>query len=181
MTTGKATAWILGLVGVIALGVWVAPTIADRASSPTTVSETATPVLEEPIAERAKPARTTPMTTGRDAPAAATSTAKAEVELPKISPQVPELLDRLQPLLNKGADMKIASEGFRNAELFASVAHAAKNIEVPFVLLKHRVLREGMTLERAIAELKPKVNAAVEAERARAEARSDIASLANAL
>jgi hypothetical protein len=180
MTTGKATTWILGLIGVIALGIWVAPTIADRASSPTTVSETATPVSEEPIAE-AKPARTTPMTTGRDAPAAATSTAKAEVELPKISPQVPELLDRLQPLLNKGADMKIASEGFRNAELFASVAHAAKNIEVPFVLLKHRVLREGMTLERAIAELKPKVNAAVEAERARAEARSDIASLANAL
>ncbi len=113
------------------------------------------------------------MTTGRDAPAAATSTAKAEVELPKLSPQVPELLDRLQPLLNKGANMKIASEGFRDAELFASVAHAAKNIEVPFVLLKHRVLREGMTLERAIAELKPKVNAAVEAERARAEARSD--------
>jgi hypothetical protein len=176
MTTGKATAWILGLIGVIALGVWVAPTIADRASSPTTVNETATPVPEEPIAAPAKAARK-PLTTS--APDAATSTAKAE--LPKLSPQEPELLDRLQPLLNKGANMKIASEGFRDAELFASVAHAAKNIEVPFVLLKHRVLREGMTLERAIAELKPKVNAAVEAQRARAEARSDLASLANAL
>jgi hypothetical protein len=179
MTTGKATAWILGLIGVIALGVWVAPTIADRASSPTAVSETATPVPEEPIAEPAKAARTKPMTTGRAAPAAAPSSAKAEV--PKLSPQEPVLLDRLQPLLNKGANMKIASEGFRDAELFASVAHAAKNIEVPFVLLKHRVLREGMTLERAIAELKPKANAAVEAERARAAARSDLASLANAL
>jgi hypothetical protein len=180
MTTGKATAWILGLIGVIALTVWVAPKIADRASSPTTVSETATPVPEEPIAEPAKPARTKPVTSRQAAPPAAT-TATAEPEFPKLSPQTPELLDRLQPLLNKGADMKIASEGFRDAELFASVAHAAKNTEVPFVLLKHRVLREGMTLDRAIAELKPKANAAVEASRARAEARSDIASLANAL
>jgi hypothetical protein len=178
MTTGKATAWILGLIGVIALGVWVAPMIADRASSPSTVNETATPVPEEPIAAPAK-AASKPVTTRPSAPSAATSTAKAE--LPKLSPQEPELLDRLQPLLNKGANMKIASDGFRDAELFASVAHAAKNIEVPFVLLKHRVLREGMTLERAIAELKPKVNAAVEAERARAEARSDLVSLANAL
>jgi hypothetical protein len=38
-----------------------------------------------------------------------------------------------------------------------------------------------MTLDRAIAELKPKVNAAIEASRARAEARSDLAALANAL
>ena len=89
MTNGKATAWILGLVGVIALGFWVAPTIADRASSPTTASETATPVLEEPIAEPAKPARTKPMTTGRDAPAAATSTAKAEVDCRSSRPKYP--------------------------------------------------------------------------------------------
>ena len=181
MTTGKATAWTLGLIGVIALGVWIAPNIASRASSPTTVSETATPVPEEPIAAPAKPARKPVSTPRSTAPEAAGRTATAESELPKLSPQTPELLDRLQPLLNRGANMRIASEGFRDAELFASVAHAAKNTEVPFVLLKHRVLREGMTLDRAIAELKPKVNAEVEASRARAEARSDIASLANAL
>jgi hypothetical protein len=181
MTTGKATAWILGLVGVIVLGIWVAPNIANRASSPTTVSETATSVPEEPIAAPAKPARSKPAAQPSAAPEAAGRTATAAPNLPKLSPQTPELLDRLQPLLNKGADMKIASEGFRDAELFASVAHAAKNTEVPFVLLKHRVLREGMTLDRAIAELKPKADAAVEADRARAEARSDIASLANAL
>ena len=179
MTTGKATAWTLGGIGVIALGVLVAPKIADRASSPTAVSETATPVPEEPIAAPAKPARK-PMTARRaESPAPATMTSDAE--LPRLSPQMPELLDRLQPLLNRGADMKIASEGFRDAELFASVAHAAKNTEVPFVLLKQRVLREGMTLDRAIAELKPKANASIEASRARAEARSDIATLANAL
>jgi hypothetical protein len=179
MTTGKATAWTLGLVCVIALAVWVGPKIADRASSPATVTETATPVAEEPIAAPAKPARSNSVTARRAEPAA--TTASAGAELPKLSPQMPELLDRLQPLLNRGANMKIASEGFRDAELFASVAHAAKNTEVPFVLLKQRVLREGMTLDRAIAELKPKANASIEASRARAEARSDIASLANAL
>src|SRR4030095_3510408 len=65
MTTGKATAWTLALIGVIALGVWVAPKIADRASSPTAVTEAATPVPEEPIAAPAKPARTTPATARR--------------------------------------------------------------------------------------------------------------------
>jgi hypothetical protein len=180
MTTGKATAWILGLLAVIALAVWVAPQIADRTSSPATVSEQATPVAEEPIVEPAKPVRTKPARRATP-PAEKADPATAEAGLPRLSPQTPELLDRLQPLLNRGADMKIAAEGFRDAELFASVAHAAKNTEVPFVLLKHRVLREGMTLDRAIAELKPKVNASVEASRARAEARSDIAALANAL
>ena len=179
MTTGKASAWILGLLGVIAIAIWVAPQIADRTSSPPTVSEQATPVAEEPIVEPAKPVRTKPAP--RAASAEKADTATADANAVKLSPQSPELLDKLQPLLNKGADMKIAAEGFRDAELFASVAHAARNTEVPFVLLKHRVLREGMTLDRAIAELKPKVNAAIEASRARAEARSDIAALANAL
>lgn len=178
MTTAKATAWTLGLVGVIALGVWVAPKIADRASSPTTVNEPATPPADQAAAATANASKPTATTARR---ANAPSTATAEAEVPKLSPQTPELLDRLQPLLNRGANMKLASEGFRDAALFATVAHAAKNTEVPFVLLKHRVLREGMTLDRALAELKPNMNAAIEASRARAEARSDIASLAAAL
>ncbi|MGH9385933.1 MAG: hypothetical protein ACRD2N_16775 [Vicinamibacterales bacterium] len=179
MTTGKAWALALGLVGVIALGVWVAPKIADRASSPSTVGEQTTPTPDQAAAEPENANRPKAVTPRGSTPEA--TTAAAEPELPKLSPQMPELLDRLQPLLNKGADMKIASEGFRDAELFASVAHAAKNTQVPFVLLKQRVLREGKTLDRAIAELKPSVNATIEATRARAEARSDIASLAAAL
>lgn len=175
MTTAKATAWTLGLVGVIALGVWVAPKIADRASSPTTVSEPAT--APPAAAESAKPTKPR-ATAARRAAESAPHAAGAEV---KLSPQTPELLDRLQPLLNKGANMKMASEGFRDAELFATVAHASKNTKVPFVLLKHRVLNEGMTLDRAIAELKPNINASIEVQRARAEARSDIASLAATL
>ena len=74
--------------------------------------------------------------------------------------------------------MTVASQGFRNAEQFAAVAHAARNTEVPFMLLKHRVLNEGKTLVAAIRESKPDLNAQIEATRARAEARSDLAKLA---
>ena len=71
--------------------------------------------------------------------------------------------------------MTVAAEGFRDAEQFATVAHAARNTQVPFMLLKHRVLNEGQTLSAAIRSLKPDADAASEANRARTEARSDIA------
>jgi len=82
-------------------------------------------------------------------------------------------------VLNRGANMSLAAEGFRSAEQFATVAHAARNTDVPFVLLKHRVLNEGKSVAEAIRESKPAVNAAVEADLARAQARSDVASIAS--
>ena len=56
-----------------------------------------------------------------------------------------------------------------------TVAHAARNTNVPFVLLKHRVLNEGRTLADAIHEAKPELDAKAEVERARAAAQSDLA------
>ena len=73
--------------------------------------------------------------------------------------------------------MGVAAEEFDGAEQFAAVAHAARNTNVPFMVLKHRVLNEDKSLEAAIHEFRPDLNAAVEAERARAEAKSDISSL----
>ena len=90
----------------------------------------------------------------------------------------PALHERLKPVLNRGANMALAAEGFRSAEQFATVAHAARNTEVPFMLLKHRVLNEGKSVAEAIRESKPAVDAAVEANLARAQARSDIAAIA---
>ena len=90
----------------------------------------------------------------------------------------PELQAHLKPLLNKGSDMTLAASDFRDAEQFAAVAHAARNTNVPFVLLKHRVLNEGKTLAEAIRESKPDLNALAEANRARAEAKSDMVALA---
>jgi hypothetical protein len=73
--------------------------------------------------------------------------------------------------------MTLASNGFPSAEQFATVAHAARNTQVPFVLLKHRVLTEGRSLSAAIREFKPELDARREVTRARAEARSDISAL----
>jgi hypothetical protein len=84
---------------------------------------------------------------------------------------------RLKPLLNAGTNLTLAAEGFRGGEQFATLVHAARNTNIPFMVLKHRVLNERKTLADAIAESKPDVNAAGEARRARAQARLDIEAL----
>ena len=89
----------------------------------------------------------------------------------------PELHDRLKPVLARGTKIPMAVEGFKDAEQFATIAHAARNTQVPFILLKHRVLTEGQSLEAAIRASKPDLDAATEVERARTEARNDIAAL----
>jgi hypothetical protein len=73
--------------------------------------------------------------------------------------------------------MQVAAEGFRSAEEFATVAHAARNTNVPFMVLKHRVLDEGQTLADAIHDAKPDVDAKAEVARAQAAAKSDIAAV----
>jgi hypothetical protein len=91
----------------------------------------------------------------------------------------PELHARMKPVLARGTKLQMAAEGFRDAEQFATVAHAAKNTQVPFILLKHRVITEGQSLEEAIRVSKPEIDAKGEVARARAAARSDIAALSN--
>jgi hypothetical protein len=91
----------------------------------------------------------------------------------------PELLARMKPVLARGTKLPVAAQGFRDAEQFATVAHAAKNTQVPFILLKHRVITEGQSLEQAIRASKPDIDAKGEVARARAAAKSDIAALTN--
>jgi hypothetical protein len=162
MTIGKMTALSLGFVGCFALGVWTGPHITKRADS-------AVSAVHDTV---------TPGTQGEAKADAARSTRRAAAPTVRVAVSEPALHDRLKPVLNRGANMSIAAEGFRSAEQFATVAHAARNTEVPFVLLKHRVLNEGKSVAEAIRESKPAVNAAVEANLARAQARSDIASIA---
>jgi hypothetical protein len=165
MTIGKMTALCLGFVGCFALGVWTGPHIMNRADSAATAAHETVTVPGAP--DQARPASES----GTSTRPAATRTARVDVS-------APALHDRLKPVLNRGANMALAAEGFRSAEQFAMVAHAARNTEVPFVLLKHRVLNEGKSVAEAIRESKPAANAAVEANLARAQARSDIAQIA---
>ena len=163
MTIGKMTALGFALVGAFALGVWTGPQIMHRSEhAAIAVSDTAI----------------VPGAPGAPDAAAPSSAPKAIAPSAGVAVSAPQLHARLRPVLNRGADMTLAAEGFRSAEQFATVAHAARNTEVPFLLLKYRVLSEGKSVAEAIRESKPAVNAAVEANLARAQARSDIASIA---
>ena len=181
---GRTSAATLGLVGGLALGVWIG-------SEMTSGREATTPepaVVTTQAAERAaatpqpdKPKRVTRV--ARVNRSAAAVEAPAPESAPKlvmtIPVSAPELHARMKPVLARGTKLPIAAEGFRDAEQFATVAHAAKNTQVPFILLKHRVIAEGQSLEEAIRASKPDIDAKSEVARARAAARSDIAALSN--
>ena len=179
MTFSKGIALVLAFVGAVALGIWIGPHVTHRdtvavaptAQAPDSEQQQAAPVARRAPAPQRATAKsiTTTASTMKRTPAGAT---------PRTVPAAaPALHDVLKPLLNKGADMGLASEEFVNAEQFAAVAHASRNTELPFMVLKHRVVEEGKSLEAAIRELKPSVNADAEADRARAQAKSDVLSL----
>jgi hypothetical protein len=183
MSFAKGSALVLGFVAAVGLGVWIGPHITHRgaavvdatASSQSPVGSfdkelTARTVTRMPASDRG---------TAKQRKAAETTAARRSVgATPRaISVIALALHERLKPLLNKGANMDLASEDFGDAEQFAAVAHAARNTEIPFMALKHRVVYEAQSLTAAIQELKPDLNGAVEAQRAYMQAKSDISAL----
>jgi hypothetical protein len=183
MSFAKGSALVLAFVAAVALGVWIGPHITHRgtavadatASSQPSVGSadtglTAPTVKRVPASQRG---------TAKKSKAAETTATRIPVgATPRtISVIAPALHERLKPLLNKGANLDVASEDFGDAEQFAAVAHAARNTDIPFMALKHRVVYEAKSLPAAIQELKPDVNAAAEAQRAYMQAKSDISAL----
>jgi len=177
MTVGRAAVLLVTFIGALVVGMFIGAHYPDKfgnRSSESTLS-TAPPPAAEPVAEK-------PAAPRKPARAAAAKRAEAEeTESVAANSQVaidaPELQKRLKPVLNKGTDMDKAAEGFRNAEQFATVAHASKNTDVPFMVLKHRVLNEGMPLSTAIHESNPYLDVSAAAQLARVEARKDLAAL----
>ena len=169
MTIGKASALTAGLLGAMALGVIVGPSITNR-------DMTTQPVAVAPASPAPAVATTAP------APRV-TAERRAEIKvrenLVAMSSSSPELHARLKPVLNRGAKMELAADGFRDAEQFATVAHASRNTDVPFMVLKDRVLNQKQSLADAIAASKPDLNAKQEAARARTAAREDIDAITN--
>src|SRR5262249_51187138 len=146
MTAGKAATLTAAFAGVFAVGVAVGPSVKDRLSfghSPMAAPsvDTAEPIAPPPAASpaRANPPRARATTVPRkpSPPSAVTSNTAPGSALPASEPR---LQARLKPVLNRGARMDIAADGFRSAEEFAAVAHAARNTNVPFMVLKHRVV-----------------------------------------
>ena len=170
MTFGKAALLGVGFVAAIGIGMGIGMSVAKR--TPITapgfeayMSAPPSPVMtakmpEEPARESRTAART---------PAARTT----------LTASAPEVQARLKPVLSKGTDVQKAAEGFRDARQFATLAHAARNTQVPFVVLKHRVLNEGKSLAAVIREFKPGLDATAEVNRARSEAAEDLAAIQN--
>ena len=186
MKSGRTSAATLGLVAGLALGVWIGSEMTARDSAASVEPAAVAQAVEAPVAEAPDKPKRAPRVV-RATPAANTTEVGAAESAPaepapklvmKIPVSAPELQSRLKPVLARGTRMPVAIEGFSDAEQFATLAHAARNTQVPFILLKHRVLTEGQSLEEAIRASKPDLDARAEAERARQMAKSDIAALA---
>ena len=192
MTVGKAGLITAGLVGVVALGVATGPTIQknwSRRHAP--VTRAVEPSAPPPAT--ARPARrvrsSSPRThdvaavkkesnTPRTHDVAAVKKESNTIETIAVSMWEPEFRDRVKAVLNPGAKPEIAAANFASAEQFMTVAHAARNTQVPFMVLKDRVLNQGQSLAQAIHEFKPDLDARAEVTRAHAAAREDLESLA---
>jgi hypothetical protein len=180
MTFGKAAGLTVAFVGVFALGVVSGPRIMNRfdvaPDRTSTVSDNAP--VPEPAESTPAPA---PRARARVTPAPANEPARADVaakrEAPAIAASNPELEGRLKKVLRQGAKMDMAADGFASAEQFALVAHASHDADVPFMLLKHRVVDEGKTIEAAIRESKPDADAAAVVTQAREQARADVSAI----
>jgi hypothetical protein len=184
MRVAKAAVFAMALIAAIAIGVWIGPYLTHRQTpvADTTASARPSPAASADTSQLTRSAQRAPTRHRAKADmkaTAANTSAPAEAGMtPKTLPAAaPALHARLKGVLNKGADMGIASEDFESAEQFVTLARAARNTEVPFMVLKHRVVYERKTLEEAIHEFKPDLDASAEVQRARTEAKSVIAEL----
>jgi hypothetical protein len=176
MTVAKVGLLTAALIAVVALGIVTGPTIRDHWSRMNAADETtAAPAAGAPAPARAeRPARGARSSSSRAHARAAVKESSNTIRTIPVSVWEPEFRDRVKAVLNPGARIEIAAADFDNAEQFMTVAHAARNTEVPFMVLKDRVLNRGQSLAEAIHEFKPGLNAKAEVTRARAAARSDL-------
>ena len=180
MKTATNSAAIIGVAGGIALGMWMASaiTLMDRepANQAATVTQQATEPGAGPVVE--PPAVNTRRVVTRVAAKPAVTAPVEKAEAPKLVMTIPvtapALHNRMRPVLAPGTKINLAVEGFSDAEQFATIAHAARNTQVPFILLKHRVLTEHQSLADAIRASKPDLDVNAEVQRARSAAKSDL-------
>ena len=162
---GKVTLLTMGFAGAFAIGMGTQHWLDNRREAPAAEVTITASAQEAPIAAE----RATEPTVTKRAPSAPTALLSA------VPASQPDLQQRLKPLLNRGTNMSSAAEGFTDGHQFATIAHASHNTQVPFVVIKHRVLNEGRTIESVISEFKPELDAKAEAVRAREEAAQDFA------
>ena len=177
MTFGKAAWLTVSFVAALALGILTGPTIRDSWQKMQAPEQSA---AAQPAEDReaAAPAERAPARARTSSPRAARVSAPARPSnaITTVAAHLwePELRDRAKAILNQGARLELASAGFETPEQFMTVAHAARNTEVPFMVLKDRVLYQDQSLAAAIREFRPELDVKAEVTRARAEALSDL-------
>jgi hypothetical protein len=171
MGVAKATALGAAIFGSIMFGAWVGPHLTDHAqafgSADIQLAAPPSQPSDEPSPKKSEP--TMRLERLRNAFHAATAAA--------VPLESPDLFKRLKPLLRERAEMDVVVAGFSSAEDLAATIHAARNIKVPFMVLKHAVVDEKQTLAAAIHVAKPAADASLEADLARSEARADLAAI----
>ena len=178
MTVGKAVLLTVALVAVFIVGAITGPTIHDRWSKATepaaSVSAPASePVPSAPAKTKARKPRSRASSPKADDVVAAKK-APDTIQTIAVAVWEPDLRDRVKDVLNPGADLEIAAADFDSSEQFVTVAHAARNTKVPFMVLKDGLLNKGQSLAETIHEFKPELDARAEVKRARAAARADL-------
>jgi len=183
MTLGKASLLTGGLVAMFALGVGSGPALRDswshtRVAEPAVATPGATADADSPATPVAPVKTARSVTRPRTAsPASESVTANkpdGSIHTVAVSLWEPQLRNRVKTVLNPGSQLDLAAADFDSSEQFITVAHAARNTKVPFVVLKDRVLNQGKSLADAIREFKPELDAKAEVARARSAARSDL-------
>lgn len=181
----KASAATLGLAGGLALGVWIGSEMTSGRSVPAPEPAAVTAQAPDVTVVTPQPEKPTRVARAVRATNSVAGVHSGDAPAPESAPRLvmtipvsaPELHARMKTVLAPGTKIALAVEGFTSAEQFATLAHAARNTQVPFILLKHRVLTERQSLEQAIRASNPDVDARAEAARARAAAKEDIAAL----
>ena len=173
MTVTKTGLIVVALVGAVALAVAIGPTVEKHwtRTHPSAGHAVETKGSAPATARTSKPARAS---SSRTPEAGTVKKGSNTIETVAVSAWQPEFRNRVKAVLNRGADLQIAAADFASPEQFLTVAHAARNTQVPFMVLKDRVVNQGQSLAQAIHEFKPDLDARAEVTRARAAAREDL-------
>jgi hypothetical protein len=102
----------------------------------------------------------------------ATTTTTATATSPNL-PRNQRLVERLRTLLDlpPGTDMAPYAAGFKNQGQFVASVHVSENLGINFTDLKLLMVDKNLSLGQAIHQLKPGVDANVEAQRAVSQSR----------
>jgi hypothetical protein len=103
-----------------------------------------------------------------------TQTATSTTPAPPTLPKNPRLVERLRGLLPPNTDINLAATGFRNQGQFVATVHVSNNLGLNFQDLKTRMVTDGMSLGRAIHDLRRNVDAEAAANVATRQAQQDL-------